>query len=147
MRRPVVHVDKVLSEADVAHVAGRATIVGIDDGALVGVAATVIHTPSPRRHAIARMRPGVYIVNRARGWPVDEDALFDALESGHVAGAGLDVTDPEPPGAENPLGHRDDVIVTPHAASSTVAGRHRLSTHAFDNTLAVLEGRPATIVT
>ncbi len=96
--------------------------------------------------SLARMRRGVYLVNCARGPLIDHDALLDALESGHVAGAGLDVTEPEPLPAGHPLLVRDDVIVTPHIASSTVAGRARLFAHAFDNALAVLAGQPASII-
>lgn len=96
--------------------------------------------------SLGRMRRGVYLVNCARGPLVDHDALLDALESGQVAGAGLDVTEPEPLPEGHPLLLRDDVIVTPHIASSTVAGRARLFAHAFDNALAVLEGRAASIV-
>ena len=96
--------------------------------------------------SLARMRHGVYLVNCARGPLVDHDALLAALESGQVAGAGLDVTEPEPLPAGHPLLERPDVIVTPHIASSTVAGRARLFAHAFDNALAVLQGRPASIV-
>jgi phosphoglycerate dehydrogenase-like enzyme len=112
-----------------------------------------LHAPAiPATHkmidasTIGRMRRGVYLVNTARGPLIDEDALLAALESGQVAGAGLDVTDPEPPDPGHPLFARDDVIITPHIASSTVAGRRRLFAHAFDNALAVLEGRPATVV-
>jgi len=112
-----------------------------------------LHAPATEatRHivcadTIARMRPGVFIVNCARGPLIDETALLAALDSGQVAGAGLDVTDPEPPDPSNPLLGRDDVIVSPHVASSTVSGRLRLFSHAFDNALAVLEGRPATVV-
>lgn len=76
--------------------------------------------------SIAAMRPGVIIVNCARGALIDSEALLAALESGHVGGAGLDVTEPEP----LPEGHwllgRDDVIVTPHVASSTTVGAVRL---------------------
>lgn len=96
--------------------------------------------------SLGRMRRGVYLVNCARGPLVDHDALLDALESGQVAGAGLDVTEPEPLPEGHPLLLRDDVIITPHIASSTVAGRARLFAHAFDNALAVLEGRSASIV-
>ena len=92
------------------------------------------------------MRRGVYLINCARGSLVDHDALVDGLESGQVAGAGLDVTEPEPLREGHPLLQRDDVIVTPHIASSTVAGRARLFAHAFDNALAVLEGRPAAVL-
>lgn len=108
-------------------------------------------TPETRHlighETIASMRRGVRIVNCARGSLIDQDALVAALDSGQVAGAGLDVTDPEPLPVGHPLLGRPDVIVTPHVASSTVAGRHRLFSQAFDHALAVLEGRPAPTVT
>lgn len=112
-----------------------------------------LHAPAiPATHmmidatSLSRMRRGVYLVNCARGPLIDEDALLAALESGQVAGAGLDVTDPEPPDSNHPLFARDEVVITPHIASSTVVGRQRLFAHAFDNALAVLEGRPASVV-
>ncbi|MGB0208480.1 MAG: 2-hydroxyacid dehydrogenase [Ilumatobacteraceae bacterium] len=95
---------------------------------------------------LATMRPGAVLVNCARGSLVDQDALLGALESGQLGGAALDVTEPEPLPAGHPLLGREDVVVTPHVASSTAAGRRRLYEHAIDNALAVLEGRPATIV-
>jgi len=94
---------------------------------------------------LATMRPGAVLVNCARGSLVDQDALLGALESGQLGGAALDVTEPEPLPAGHPLLGREDVVVTPHVASSTAAGRRRLYEHAIDNALAVLEGRPATI--
>jgi phosphoglycerate dehydrogenase-like enzyme len=66
---------------------------------------------------IARMKRGARLVNIARGRIVDTAALLAALESGHLAGACLDVTDPEPLPAEHPLWRRDDVVITPHVAS------------------------------
>lgn len=96
--------------------------------------------------AIGRMKPGSYLVNCARGLLVDHDALRVALDAGHLLGAGLDVTDPEPLPAGHPLLDRPDVVVTPHVASATAAGRHRLYAHAIDNALAVLDGRPASVV-
>jgi phosphoglycerate dehydrogenase-like enzyme len=95
---------------------------------------------------IGLMKPGSYLVNCARGRLVDHDALLAALESGHLLGAGLDVTDPEPLPADHPLVGRPDVVLTPHIASATVAGRRRLYEHAIDNALAVLDGRGASIV-
>lgn len=109
------------------------------------------NTPETRglmnAEAFAAMPGGSYVVNCARGPLIDHDALLGALESGHLAGAGLDVTDPEPLPVGHPLLGRPDVLVTPHIASSTAVGRRRLWEHAFENALAVLEGRPASIVT
>ncbi len=106
-----------------------------------------LHAPatSATRHlvnagSLAAMRPGVVIVNCARGSLVDHDALLAALESGHVAGAGLDVTDPEPLPADHPLLHRDDVLVTPHVASATTAGSRRITTQALAQALEWLRG-------
>ena len=96
--------------------------------------------------ALGRMKPGSYLVNCARGRLVDHDALLAALDAGHLLGAGLDVTDPEPLPAGHPLLGRHDVVVTPHVASATVAGRRRLYAHAIDNALAVLAGAPASVV-
>ena len=112
-----------------------------------------LHAPSTptTRHlidaaTIQSMRRGVYIVNCARGPLIDQEALLAAREAGQVAGAGLDVTEPEPLPVGHPLLGRPDVIITPHIASSTAAGRRRLFEHAVDNALAVLAGRPASVV-
>ena len=112
-----------------------------------------LHAPAvaETRHMInaaslATMKHGAYLVNCARGGLVDQDALLAALESGQVAGAGLDVTDPEPLPVGHPLLTHPNVIVTPHVASATIAGRRRLYSHAIDNALNVLAGLPATIV-
>jgi phosphoglycerate dehydrogenase-like enzyme len=95
----------------------------------------------------ARMRPGAIFVNTARGGLVDHDALLDALDAGHLHGAGLDVTDPEPLPVGHPLLARDDVVVTPHVASGTIEGKIRIFRDALTNALDALAGRrPATIV-
>jgi D-3-phosphoglycerate dehydrogenase len=90
--------------------------------------------------ALAAMRPGSFLVNCARGSLVDHDALLDALERGHLAGAGLDVTEPEPLAADHPLRRRPRVVITPHVASLTAVGRLRLYANAIDNAFAVLAG-------
>ena len=68
--------------------------------------------------AFAKMKDGVYLVNCARGGVVDEDALYDALAGGKVAGAALDVFATEPPGASALVAH-ERVICTPHLGAST----------------------------
>jgi D-3-phosphoglycerate dehydrogenase len=80
-------------------------------------------TPETRnlisREAIAKMKPGVRIVNCARGEMVDQEALTEAIASGQVAGAALDVFSPEPPAADLKLFSFDGVLATPHIAGST----------------------------
>jgi len=85
-------------------------------------------------------------VNCARGTLVDHDALLAALDRGHLAGAGLDVTDPEPLPAGHPLLDRADVVVTPHCASASVAGRRRLYEHSIGNIVDFLDGGSPSIV-
>ncbi len=88
----------------------------------------------------AQMKAGAVFINVSRGGHVDEAALTAALDRGHLFGAGLDVTDPEPPLAGNPLLGRDNVVITPHVASATVVGRPRLVVHALEQVLQVLRG-------
>jgi phosphoglycerate dehydrogenase-like enzyme len=94
--------------------------------------------------ALALMRPGAVLVNCARGGLVDHDALVTALESGHLGGAGLDCTEPEPLPPDHPLLHRDDVIVTPHVASATDAGRLRMLEMAIEQVTMALDGQRPT---
>lgn len=85
-----------------------------------------VHTPLTAetqgilgQEAFAKMKPGVRIINCARGGLVNEQALYDAIKSGIVAGAALDVFEKEPPDGDNPLLGLDAVIVTPHLGAST----------------------------
>jgi D-3-phosphoglycerate dehydrogenase len=86
------------------------------------------------------MKPGSFFINTARGGVVDHEALVSALDSGHLQGAGLDVTDPEPLPPDHPLLHRTDVVVTPHIASATEEGRRRIFSSALGQLLALLDG-------
>jgi lactate dehydrogenase-like 2-hydroxyacid dehydrogenase len=103
-------------------------------------------TPSTRglidEDALRRMKSTSYLVNTARGPIVDTDALAQALHAGEVAGAALDVTDPEPLPADHPLLDAPNLLVVPHVGSATHATRERMADMAVENLLAGLEGRP-----
>jgi D-3-phosphoglycerate dehydrogenase len=90
------------------------------------------------RDAIARMRPGVRLVNAARGELIDEDALAEALRSGTVAAAALDVFSREP--YDGPLLGLDNVVVTPHLAASTAEAQDRAGVIVAEQVAAALEG-------
>lgn len=95
----------------------------------------------------AAMRPGAVFVNTARGGLVDHAALLAALDGGRLFGAGLDVTDPEPLPPGHSLLDRPDVVVTPHVASGTHAGKRRVLLAAVAQVVQVLDGeRPPHLV-
>ena len=90
------------------------------------------------------MKPSAYLVNIARGGLIDGAALVDALARHRIAGAGLDVFDPEPLPPDSPLWRLDNVILSPHAAASgSDAGADRVVAHARENLERFRAGRPA----
>jgi len=92
---------------------------------------------------LARMKEGSFLINTARGELVDEQALFKAITSGYLAGAGLDAFVQEPPGAENTLLSLPQVIPTPHMGSHTDGATNGMGWMALRNCLAVLKGEEA----
>jgi D-3-phosphoglycerate dehydrogenase len=93
--------------------------------------------------AFARMKRGAYFVTTARGGIHDEAALHTALKSGHLAGAGLDVWDQEPPPLDSPLLSHDNVIATYHTAGVTHECRETMASWSADQILGVVRGERA----
>jgi len=122
-----VSLDEVLSWSDVVSLHVRLT--GESRG-LIGA------------ERIRQMKPGAMLINTARGPVVETAALVEALNSGHLGGAGIDVFDDEPVPAGHPLLACQQVVLTPHNADQTPEGIDLLNGGAVDNVIAFLEGRP-----
>lgn len=106
-----------------------------------------LHTPlnPTTRHllgadAFARMKPTCIVINTSRGAVIDPDALYEALESGRIARAALDVTEPEPLPVNHGLYSLENCLIVPHIASSSVTTRGRMAVIAAENLLAGLKG-------
>jgi glyoxylate reductase len=107
-----------------------------------------LHVPltSETKHLINEkslrlMKKTAYLINAARGPIVEHNALYRALKDGQIAGAGLDVTDPEPLPAAHPLYSLRNCLIVPHIGSATLNTRRRMAELACENLLAGLEGR------
>lgn len=118
-------------------------------GALAVADVVTLHVPltSQTRHLISSaelvtMRPGAIIINTARGPIIDEPALIDALQSGHLGGAGLDVFEIEPPPSESPLFGMHNVVVTPHVATATSDSFEIKMRMVFDNISRMTQEQP-----
>lgn len=96
---------------------------------------------------LALMKPGAILINAARGGVVDTRALADALESGRLGGAGVDVFDAEPPlSADHPLLHTPNTLVTPHVAFATAESMEARADIVFDNLNQWMQGHPVRLV-
>ncbi len=124
---PVVELDKLLARADVVslHLALNDDTRGIID-----------------RNRIAQMKPGVILINTARGALIDEAALIEALRSGHIAQAGLDVFHTEPLKRDHPLAQMENATISSHAAFRTLEASMTLMRRAIDIVRAITGAKP-----
>jgi glycerate dehydrogenase len=123
------------------------------DEALAQADAVSLHcplTPETRglinRERLARLKPGALLVNAARGPVVDDDAVSEALRSGHLAAFAADVMAPEPPAADNPLLSAPNTVLTPHLGWASRPARERLVSISAANLQGLLNGRPQNVV-
>lgn len=98
------------------------------------------------RDSIAKMKDGVILINNSRGPLIDQEALAEALNSGKIYAAGLDVVDTEPVRGDNPLLKARNCIITPHISWAPREARQRIMDMAADNLTAFLEGKPVNVV-
>lgn len=96
--------------------------------------------------AVAKMKPGVMLLNTSRGGVLDEQAVADALRSGHIAAAGIDVVSKEPIEAENPLLDAPNCVITPHVAWAAKECRQRIVDCVIENVRTYIAGAPTNIV-
>lgn len=94
------------------------------------------------RATLARMKPSAILINTTRGGVVDQEALWEALDSGTIAAAGLDVTTPEPLPTDHPLLALPNCTILPHLGSASIATRTRMALMAADNLIAGINGVP-----
>jgi D-3-phosphoglycerate dehydrogenase len=131
----------------VGEAAPPAEMVGSLDELLAAADIVTLHSPLTDETRgmfgaaeFARMRPGAYLVNVSRGGLVDEQALVDALLSGHLGGAGIDVLSTEPPPPDSPIFGAPNTIITPHTAWYSVASERRVFAETIEGLTAYLRG-------
>lgn len=145
----VVGYDPLVGPYDFAPAEQGITLLPLDD-VLAGADVISLHVPliATTRHLInverlAKMRPHAVLINTARGGTVDELALRDALTTGRLYRAVLDVREVEPPTVDDPLRSCDAVILTPHIAGLTAQAQERTSQLVITDVLRVLSGEQA----
>ena len=132
--------DKILKAANVQPVHDFKEILGEMDAVAIHCMKTQETTNMFSEAEFKKMKPDAFVVNCARGGIIDEDALYNALTSGEIKGAGLDVLLDEPSSADHPLFSLKNVLLSPHIAGVTVESTRRMATQTVDNVLKVFDG-------
>ena len=152
LKMRVISYDPYVDWSDVC-IPGLETVEGLEE-LLTEADFVTLHTPLVLetrgligRAELRKMKPGAYLINASRGPVVDESALVEVLREGHLAGAALDVFDPEPPAPDNPLLQMANVVATPHIASYTGVATRAMSMGAVRQVLQALRGeRPRCLI-
>ena len=132
--------DKILKAANVQPVHDFKEVLGEMDAVSIHCMKTQETTNMFSEAEFKNMKRDAFVVNCARGGIIDEDALYNALTSGEIKGAGLDVLLNEPSSADHPLFNLKNVLLSPHIAGVTVESTRRMATQTVDNVLKVFDG-------
>ena len=132
--------DKILKAANVQPVHDFKEVLGEMDAVAIHCMKTQETTNMFSEAEFKKMKRDAFVVNCARGGIIDEDALYNALASGEIKGAGLDVLLDEPSSADHPLFSLKNVLLSPHIAGVTVESTRRMATQTVDNVLKVFDG-------
>ena len=132
--------DKILKAANVQPVHDFKEVLGEMDAVAIHCMKTQETTNMFSEAEFKKMKRDAFVVNCARGGIIDEDALYNALTSGEIKGAGLDVLLDEPSSADHPLFSLKNVLLSPHIAGVTVEATRRMATQTVDNVLKVFDG-------
>lgn len=124
----------------------RDTLLGKSDIVSIHCPLTPETDKMVNREFISKMKDGAFLVNNSRGGEIDEEALKEALDSGKLSGAGVDVLSVEPPVPENPLFHTKNIYITPHIAWASYDTRVRLMQILEENIKAFCDGTPVNVV-
>jgi glyoxylate reductase len=136
-----------ISPDDIAQAVDLDTLLKESDFVCLNVALTDETRGMIGERELGLMKPSAILINAARGPVVQTEALYDALTSGQIAGAALDVTDPEPLPADHPLIQLPNCLIVPHIASASIATRSKMATMAAANALEGVRGnRPPNLV-
>ncbi len=130
-----------VSEVNVSIVSDLAQLLSESDFVSIHMAKTAETAGMIGAENLAAMKPGAYLINAARGGLVDETALLEALENGHLSGAAIDTWTKEP-SVDSPLLHRTDVIALPHLGASTTEAQSRAAITIAQCVIDGLAGRP-----
>lgn len=124
----------------------RDTLLSQSDFVSIHCPLTPETTKMVNREFIAKMKDGAFLVNTSRGGELDEEAVKEALDSGKLSGAGVDVLSVEPPTPDNPLFHTKNIYITPHIAWASYDTRKRLMEILEENVKSFVGGTPVNVV-